>query len=66
MLRKIGAVPEEDWRRTFNLGVGMIFVVPKKKTDAALRALARAGEKKAWVIGEVIDQRRGKGRVEYR
>ena len=65
MLRSIGEVPEADWRRTFNLGVGMIFVVPKKKADAARRTLARAGEK-AWIIGEIAAQRRGKGRVEYR
>lgn len=65
LLRKIGDVPEDDWRRTFNLGVGMIFVVPNKKVDAAERAL-KALKEKPWVIGEVIRQRRGKNRVEYR
>jgi phosphoribosylformylglycinamidine cyclo-ligase len=69
MLRRIGSVPEPDWRRTFNLGVGMIFVVPAKKADQALRTLARgskkAGVDQAWVIGEVATQRRGKPRVEY-
>jgi phosphoribosylformylglycinamidine cyclo-ligase len=63
MLRRIGNVPEDDWRRTFNLGVGMIFVVPSKKADKALRTLR---PHKAWVIGEVAAQRRGKGRAEYR
>lgn len=67
MLRRIGSVADADWRRTFNLGVGMIFVVPAKKADKALRTLARGGSSdKAWVIGEVAAQRRGKGRVEYR
>jgi phosphoribosylformylglycinamidine cyclo-ligase len=65
MLRKIGQVPEDDWRRTFNLGVGMIFVIPQAKIDAAMRALKRAKEN-AWIIGEIIPQRRGKGRVEYK
>jgi phosphoribosylformylglycinamidine cyclo-ligase len=65
MLQKIGQVPDDDWRRTFNLGVGMIFVIPQKKLDEALRVLKRAKEK-AWVIGEIIPQRRGKGRVEYK
>jgi phosphoribosylformylglycinamidine cyclo-ligase len=65
MLRQIGDVPEDDWRRTFNLGVGMIFVIPQAKLGAAQRALKRAGEK-PWVIGEIVRQRRGKGRVEYR
>jgi phosphoribosylformylglycinamidine cyclo-ligase len=65
MLRKIGDVPDDDWRRTFNLGVGMIFVVGKSKADAAVRALKRTGEK-PWLIGEIVKQRRGRGRVEYR
>ena len=65
MLRKIGDIPEDDWRRTFNLGVGMIFVVSHGKADAAMRSLKRAGEK-PWAIGEIVKQRRGRGRVEYR
>jgi phosphoribosylformylglycinamidine cyclo-ligase len=65
MLRSLGNVPEEDWRRTFNLGVGMIFVVPRAKAAVAKRALTRLGEK-PWVIGEITAQRRGKGKVEYR
>jgi phosphoribosylformylglycinamidine cyclo-ligase len=64
MLRAIGEVPEADWRRTFNLGVGMILVAPAKKADGALRMLKRAGEK-PWIIGEIAAQRRGKGRVQY-
>ncbi len=65
LLRVIGNVPVADWRRTFNLGVGMILVAPKKKADAALRSLQRAGET-PWIIGEIVEQRRGRGRVEYR
>jgi len=63
-LRAIGAVPEADWRRTFNLGAGMILLVPKLKADAAHRALKRAGET-PWVIGEIVPRRRGRGRVIY-
>ena len=65
LMRSIGSVPVNDWRRTFNLGVGMILVVPKKKADTALRTLKRSGES-PWIIGEIIEQRRGRGRVEYR
>ncbi len=65
MLRTLGNVPDDDWRRTFNLGVGMILTVPAKSVDKAVKALKRAGEK-PWIIGEIIPQRRGKGRVEYR
>jgi phosphoribosylformylglycinamidine cyclo-ligase len=63
LLRKIGNIEDADWRRTFNLGVGMIFVVPSKKADAALRCLKRKGEK-PWVIGEIVKQTHG--RLEYR
>ncbi len=42
----------------------MILVIPKKKADAAQRALLRAGEK-PWILGEVIPQRRGGARVVY-
>jgi phosphoribosylformylglycinamidine cyclo-ligase len=64
MMRSIGDVPEDDWRRTFNLGVGMILVVRERKLEASLRLLRRGGEK-PWIIGEIVHQRRGKGRVEY-
>lgn len=64
MLRSIGDVSEPDWRRTFNLGVGMIFAVPLRKLDPVLRILKRLREK-PWIIGEVIKQRRGKTRVQY-
>jgi phosphoribosylformylglycinamidine cyclo-ligase len=65
LLRGIGQVPEDDWRRTFNLGVGMILVIPASKLNVAEKALKKLGEK-PWVIGAVVKQRRGKGRVEYR
>ena len=65
LLRSIGQVPEDDWRRTFNLGVGLIVVIPQRKLDAALGALRGVGEQ-PWIVGEVIRQRRGRPRVEYR
>jgi phosphoribosylformylglycinamidine cyclo-ligase len=64
MIRAIGNVPVDDWRRTFNLGVGMILVMPSRSVDRAMRLLKRAGEK-PWIAGEVETQRRGKGRVRY-
>jgi phosphoribosylformylglycinamidine cyclo-ligase len=65
MLRSLGSLADADWRRTFNLGAGMIFVIPQEKLATARRVLKRAGET-PWVIGEVAKQRRGKARVEYR
>jgi phosphoribosylformylglycinamidine cyclo-ligase len=64
-LRAIGNIPLDDYRRTFNLGVGMILAVPKRGAARAESALAANGEK-AFRIGEVIAHKRGRSRVEYR
>ena len=44
-LREIGDIPIADYRRTFNLGIGMIFVVSPKKLKKATRILEELGEK---------------------
>lgn len=44
MLRRIGNVPEADWRRTFNLGIGMIFVIAEKDLTAAEKILKKLKE----------------------
>src|SRR5579871_2210233 len=41
LLRKLGDVEEDDWRRTFNLGIGMIFVIGKRDLDAATKILKK-------------------------
>ena len=43
-LQATGGVPEEDMRRTFNLGVGMILVVEPAKADDVIATLNGAGE----------------------
>jgi phosphoribosylformylglycinamidine cyclo-ligase len=65
LLRRIGNIPDDDYRRTFNVGVGMILVVPRtgaRRAEAALRKL----KEKPFRIGEVIAAKRGAPRVEYR
>jgi phosphoribosylformylglycinamidine cyclo-ligase len=49
-----GPVEEEEMRRTFNLGVGLVAVVAGEAKEAAIAALSGAGET-AWVLGEVIE-----------
>jgi phosphoribosylformylglycinamidine cyclo-ligase len=49
-----GPVEEDEMRRTFNLGVGLVVVVAPRAVEAALAALRGAGEA-AWVMGEVIE-----------
>lgn len=44
LIQTTGDVPEDDMRRTFNLGIGLIAVVPANRADKALQLLAEAGE----------------------
>jgi phosphoribosylformylglycinamidine cyclo-ligase len=52
LLQNIGNIPEDDLRRTFNLGLGMVFAISPKKVDAASKILAKLGEP-AYPIGKV-------------
>jgi phosphoribosylformylglycinamidine cyclo-ligase len=38
-MKTIGNVPDADWRRTFNLGIGMIFVIGERDLKAAAKIL---------------------------
>jgi phosphoribosylformylglycinamidine cyclo-ligase len=44
LLRELGSVPEEEMRRTFNLGIGMTLVVSPKKLAKAATILKQAKE----------------------
>ena len=50
MLQEKGGISEHDMFNTFNMGVGMIVVVPKADADAAIAALDCG----AYVIGEIV------------
>jgi phosphoribosylformylglycinamidine cyclo-ligase len=52
-LRAIGNLDAADYRRTFNLGVGMIVVVGKRNLERSLAVLRQAGEN-AYQIGQVV------------
>jgi len=61
LLRQIGDIEEDDWRRTFNLGIGMVLVMSPRQLAKAARILESLREQ--WYrIGEVVP---GKG-VKYR
>jgi phosphoribosylformylglycinamidine cyclo-ligase len=56
LLRRIGDIPEADWRRTFNLGIGMILVVSAGDVKKACKSLDQLREH--WYkIGEVTRAR---------
>ncbi|MBN1893016.1 phosphoribosylformylglycinamidine cyclo-ligase [bacterium] len=52
IMQELGRVPVEDMRRTFNLGIGFVLVVPPDAADPLIRDLRQAGENPA-VIGEI-------------
>lgn len=58
LIQRLGDVPEDDMRRTFNLGIGLVLIVRSASADLMLRSLRRAGERPV-VIGEVTDSSRG-------
>jgi phosphoribosylformylglycinamidine cyclo-ligase len=51
-LRSLGNIPEEDYRRTFNLGIGMVLAVSKRNLAKAWSVLDRLGER-SFEIGVV-------------
>jgi len=61
LLRRLGNIPEDDWRRTFNLGVGMIVATPRRRLREATRVLDRLKET-YWIIGRVVPQPRGESK----
>jgi phosphoribosylformylglycinamidine cyclo-ligase len=52
LIADVGTVPPAEMERTFNLGVGMVAVVPAERRDDAL-AVASARGVPAWTIGWV-------------
>ena len=44
LIQKLGNVPEEDMRATFNLGIGLIAVVDKSMVERVLEKAAHLGE----------------------
>ncbi len=60
-LRTLGQVSQEEMMRTFNMGIGLIAVIPAAKFPRAKSLLDRA-EEKFYVIGRIV---KGERRVQY-
>ncbi|UCD24609.1 MAG: phosphoribosylformylglycinamidine cyclo-ligase [Gemmatimonadota bacterium] len=54
IMQEAGEVDEEEMFRVFNMGVGMIAVVPQKCTDEVRSYAGNAGVE-TWVIGEIVE-----------
>ncbi len=51
-LREKGHIPQDEMLRTFNCGVGMVLVVPRKEADEVMFQLEALGEK-SFVLGNI-------------
>jgi phosphoribosylformylglycinamidine cyclo-ligase len=60
-LQHLGNVEQEEMLRTFNMGLGMLVVVPAKKFKKAQTLLERAGEK-FYSVGRIV---KGERKVMY-
>ena len=56
ILRKIGNIPEDNLRRTFNLGVGMVLIVPSNKLGFVRQKL-KAVRQPFHEIGRVVERK---------
>ena len=53
LIQEQGSISEHDMFNTFNMGVGMILIVPSDAAGKALDILKDSGED-AYVIGEIV------------
>ncbi|MBV9572929.1 MAG: phosphoribosylformylglycinamidine cyclo-ligase [Acidobacteriales bacterium] len=60
-LQQLGAVSQEEMFRTFNMGLGMLLVVPSAKFKKVQTVLDRAGEK-SFTVGRIV---KGERKVLY-
>lgn len=58
VLQQAGEITDAEMRATFNLGVGMIVVVPKERGRLATD-ICRANGAEAWIVGSVSSGERG-------
>ena len=65
LLQRLGSIPPDDLRRTFNLGIGMILAVSQKDSSRAEKILRRMHEP-YFVIGRVVARKPRQPRVDYR
>src|SRR5512134_3626032 len=63
-LSRLGQVDREEMYRVFNMGIGLILVVPAESAAAVLRKAAELGDR-GWQIGEIVGSSGGEPEVEY-
>ena len=63
-LSKLGQVDREEMYRVFNMGIGLILIVPSQSATAVLNKAAELGDV-GWKIGEIVGSSGTEPEVEY-
>ena len=63
-LSNLGQVEREEMYRVFNMGIGLILIVPSQSATAVLKRAAELGDQ-GWKIGEIVSSSGTEGEVEY-
>ena len=63
-LSKMGQVDREEMYRVFNMGIGLILIVPSQSATAVLKKAAELGDQ-GWKIGEIVSSSGTDAEVEY-
>jgi phosphoribosylformylglycinamidine cyclo-ligase len=64
VMSRLGRVEHEEMYRVFNMGIGLILVVPPDSASAVLTQAATLGER-GWQIGEIVASTGADPEVEY-
>jgi phosphoribosylformylglycinamidine cyclo-ligase len=64
LLQRLGNIPEDDFRRTFNLGIGMVLVIAENKIGFVSQILKKLREPFS-LIGRVVRSKSKQPRVLY-
>jgi phosphoribosylformylglycinamidine cyclo-ligase len=51
-IQEIAGLPDHEMCRTFNMGIGLMLIVPRDQAIHAVNSLEESGER-AWIIGEI-------------
>ncbi len=62
LIRELGSVPDEDLKKTFNMGIGYVIVVQGKNARSAVELLNKNGYP-AYLIGSI--EKGGKEKIRY-
>lgn len=63
IIQRIGKIPNREMRRVFNLGIGMVLIVPKEFAEEIRNVLFHQGEPDSMIIGRIKKSKGNKEKV---